>query len=252
MAGVTEREQAKRPWITFRTPAEIHNYEPPEGHILVGDHHLVKGSVSAMGGAPGTGKSRASVALGQAGATQRDWFGYKVHRRFKTMIVQNENGSHRLKQELQDIKDDLDGHVLISEPPPFGLNFGNPEFRGQLSQEITQFEPDVLIIDPWNAVVRGQKQEDYMDAFEWIQSVVPQDNRKPAIVIVAHTRKPKTDETLFWSRPAKPVGRFLRTGICTQERLRSAVSIGRHRRQSCCLDLLQEQRWRDGAAFGVD
>ena len=59
---------------------------------LVGDQHITRGSIFIIGGAPGVGKSRAAVALAEAGATSHDWFGLKVHSRFKTLIVQNENG----------------------------------------------------------------------------------------------------------------------------------------------------------------
>jgi hypothetical protein len=188
------KETEKKVRIVFRTPAELRAYNPPKGFELVGDFHVVKGSVFVIGGAPGVGKSRAAVALALAGATQRDWFGHRVHRTFKTMIIQNENGSHRLKKELTEIGKSMDDCVLISDPPPYGMGFNNLEFREQVKAAIATFKPDVLFIDPWTAAVRGQKQEDYTEAFEWIQSVVPQGDDKPAIGIIAHTRKPRPDE----------------------------------------------------------
>ena len=79
--------------IEFRSPLQLKAFMPPPGLVLAGDFHIVKGSVSVIGGAPGVGKSRAAVALAVAGATQSDWFGLKVHRRFKVFIVQTENGA---------------------------------------------------------------------------------------------------------------------------------------------------------------
>ena len=81
-----------RPLIEFRKPSQLKAFVPPAGSVLVGDCHIVRGSVFVIGGAPGVGKSRAGVALAEAGATGLDWFGLKVHRKFKTMIIQNENG----------------------------------------------------------------------------------------------------------------------------------------------------------------
>jgi hypothetical protein len=175
--------------INFLRPSEILAYEPPAGSVLVGDNHIVKGDVFVIGGAPGIGKSRSAVSLAEAGARGADWFGYEVHRKFKTMVLQNENGQHRLKNELSDIKADMEDWVRISPPPPLGLQWTRKEFRDQLRRAIEDFQPDVFIIDPWNATARDNTQKDYLEAFELIQTVLPSGDRKPALGIVAHTRK---------------------------------------------------------------
>ena len=180
--------------ISFMTPAEIRSYEPPEGSVLVGNNHIVKGELFAIGGHPGVGKSRASVALAQAGATAMPWFGLDTHRKFKTMIIQNENGKHRLKSEISDIPDSMEGFVSISCPPTFGFQFDSQIFRDQLASLIDEFKPDVFLLDPWNAIARKTGQEDYLAAFESLQSVMPTGNDKPAIGIISHTRKPKPEE----------------------------------------------------------
>jgi hypothetical protein len=138
----------EEPLISFLRPSEIVSYQIPQGSVLVGDNHIVRGAVCVIGGAPGVGKSRAAVALAQAGATGEPWFGHEVHRRFKTMILQNENGRHRLKLEVSDISANLEEWVRISPPPPYGLCFNNAEFRDQLGFYIREFKPDVVIIDP--------------------------------------------------------------------------------------------------------
>jgi replicative DNA helicase len=51
-------------------------YNPPPGSILLGDSHLVKGNVSVLAGPPGVGKSRAALALAEAGACGFSWFNY--------------------------------------------------------------------------------------------------------------------------------------------------------------------------------
>ena len=110
--------------IEFRSPLQLKNFTPPPGLVLLGDHHILKGNVFVIGGAPGVGKSRASVALAVAGATQSDWFGFTVHRRLKVLIVQNENGEFRLSREFADLDcEALENFIRICPPPPYGFCF---------------------------------------------------------------------------------------------------------------------------------
>ena len=182
-------------WIEFCNPSELKNYLPPENLILVGDCHIVRGSTFVIGGPPGIGKSRASVALGVAGATASDWFGLKIHRKFKTMILQCENGRFRLSNEFSAFNcDELDEWMKMSPPPPFGLSFDKREFRDALKKNLDQFKPDVFKIDPWNGAARDDKAKDYLETFELIRSLLPTGDDAPALGIVAHTRKPRSDE----------------------------------------------------------
>ena len=96
-------QEAHEPLIEFKSPLELKNFVPPPGNVLLGDCHITKRSVFVMGGAPGVGKSLASVALAIAGASVWDWFGLAVHRQFKTMIVQTENGQFRLSREFAEL-----------------------------------------------------------------------------------------------------------------------------------------------------
>jgi hypothetical protein len=68
------------------------------------------------------------------------------------------------------------------------------DFRAQLSAAIQKFQPDVIILDPWNAAARDDRQKDYLDTFAMIRSIIPAGDDSPAIGVVAHTRKPKGDE----------------------------------------------------------
>jgi hypothetical protein len=188
-------QEAPRPLIEFKRPSELRNFVPPPGIMLVGDCHIVRGSVFVIGGAPGVGKSRASVALAEAGATSRDWFGLTVERTFKTIIIQTENGLFRLSKEFSELDcEALEDYVRICEPPPFGLCLERDDFKTQLSTAIREFQPNVVIFDPWNAVARDEKAREYLGTFNQLRSVLPLGDDAPALGIVAHTRKPKTDE----------------------------------------------------------
>jgi hypothetical protein len=187
----------EKPLIEFRSPSELKAYKPPEGQLLVGDYHIVRGQSFVIGGAPGVGKSRSSVDLAVAGAVIRDFFGMPVHRGFKTMIVQTENSETRLSMEFAKLScDAIDDFIRICPPPPFGLPFRRSDFREQLTEAIAAFAPDLVEFDPWNAVAQRQQQEDYLEAFELLNCVLPQGDAAPALGIVAHTRKPRPDERL--------------------------------------------------------
>jgi hypothetical protein len=161
---------------------------------LIGDCHIVRGSVFVIAGPAGVGKSRATLALALAGVTRGDWFGYSVKRPFKTYILQSENSELRIKTELQEINDKrLSGQLRITKPPPYGLCFQQRAFRDQLKAELERFEPDLVIIDPWNSVVHDDKSRDYLETYHLLRQVIPAGDCGPALGIVAHVRKPQVN-----------------------------------------------------------
>ena len=195
MMNAETLREPERPLIEFRSPLQLKNFTAPAGLVLAGDFHIVKGSVFVIGGAPGVGKSRAAIALAVAGATRSDWFGLKVHRTFKMLIVQTENGEFRLAREFAELDcEALENFVRVCPPPPYGLCFKREDFRQQLGAAIADFKPDLVGFDPWNAAAREQDSREYLDTFDALKSVLPLGDNAPALAIVAHTRKPKTDE----------------------------------------------------------
>lgn len=188
-------EESIRRFIEFHSPLDLRNYKPPNDVVLVGESHITRGGVFVIGGCPGVGKSRASVALAVAGATGQPWFGLSVPRRFKTLIIQNENGRLRLANEFAALNcEQLSEWVRVSAPPPYGLAFDHPDFCSQLRAAIEEFGPDVVMIDPWNAAARDEKAREYLETFDRIRAVIPAGDTGPALGIVAHTRKPKSEE----------------------------------------------------------
>jgi hypothetical protein len=199
--GRTERESpppsVERPkvMVEFLSPSQLKAMPVPEGAKLVGDYHVERGSPFVLGGAPGVGKSRAAVALAVAGATGADWFGLPVHRRFRTMILQAENGPVRLKNEFGDLDCTvLDQWMCVAPQPPYGLAFMDRHFLTQLRAAVRAFKPDVFIVDPWNQCVKDSTERDYSEGFDRVRSCLPVGEDCPALGIVAHTRKPRLGE----------------------------------------------------------
>jgi hypothetical protein len=186
--------------VDFWTCERFLSYQIPSDYNLLGDFHIQKGMPFVLAGAPGTGKSRAAVALAIAGAMGEgtDWFGLPVHTRFRTMILQCENGPVRLRRELEDIQlpQDirLNDWLRISPPPPEGFRFDTPEFIAQLRFAIDDFQPHLFILDPWTRLAEDDRQADYRRAFDMLLNALPYGDSRPAVGIVAHTRKPRADE----------------------------------------------------------
>jgi hypothetical protein len=184
-----------KPLISFYSPKQLFSYSPPDNIQLIGDYHLIKdtGFVSVIGGPAGVGKSLTATALAVAGAEGKgEWFGHKVHRQFKTMIIQTENGMFRLSRNFKELDCDvLEEYVRICDPPPMGLAFRREEFYLAVRNEIAKFSPDVVVLDPFNSVARDQEQRTYLETIDLVRSVLPINT---SLVIIAHTRKPQPNE----------------------------------------------------------
>lgn len=181
-------------FLEYKTPGECASWIMPKDFNLVGDFHLARGGISIIGGVPGCGKSRTLAGLGIAGATGEPWMGHEVHSRFKTLIIQAENGPARLKAEFTDIQSglstNLDDWIRVTPPGRAGLPLHDPGFRLELRSFIQEFKPGVVAFDPWNRIVMDDRQKDYRAAIDWLMEILPEEiEDKPAVAIVAHLRK---------------------------------------------------------------
>lgn len=182
----------QREWITFQSPAQCKAWKPPANWILVGDCHVTRGDITILAGPPGCGKSRSLNTLAIAGARGKpgSWLGMPVQTQFKTMICQAENGLYRLRQDWFDFATpNLEEHVRVCDPPPYGFQFGNPEFRAALAAKIEQWKPDVVAVDPWNRVSGDDGAADFTTALDQLRSVCAKLKNPPAFVIVHHFKK---------------------------------------------------------------
>ncbi|MCW5554470.1 MAG: AAA family ATPase [Verrucomicrobiae bacterium] len=169
---------------------------------LIGDNEICTGydGVALMAGPGGSGKSLCTLTLALAGALGTGfWMGRKVHRQFRTLIIQAENGLFRLKTEFEALKRqhpdvDLDAWIAISEPPEGGLPFHRGDFRTAVREAVARFKPDLVVIDPWAQVASDDGSKEVVDKLAEIRSCFPAGDECPGLCIVAHTKKPRAEE----------------------------------------------------------
>ncbi|MCX6853946.1 MAG: hypothetical protein NTV80_03470 [Verrucomicrobia bacterium] len=147
--------EGKKKFLHFYKPSELAAYETPEDVPLIGDLHIYRGGIFVLGGAPGVGK-----------CTE-----YKHHCEVPGL------------DEWVRVSGDVDTFA-----------FESPDFCEEFRVEVAAFAPDVIVLDPWNRAARDCMEKDFRQAFENIIACLPEGSARPALVIVAHTRKPRMGE----------------------------------------------------------
>ena len=191
-----------RPRLKIWRADDILKHEIPAHLTLVGDNEISMGydGVVVLGGPGSSGKSLCVASLALAGARGKGtWMGRKVHRKFKTLIIQAENGITRLKKEVEALTEnnpgvDIHGHVFFSEPPEGGLPFHHPDFRTAVRRALAELQPDLVVVDPWSQVATEDAAKEVVDKLAEIRSCFPAGDACPGLLIVAHTKKPRAGE----------------------------------------------------------
>jgi hypothetical protein len=185
-------------------PADILNHVPNPHCQLVGDNEIFTGyeGITVVAGPGSSGKSLAVLSLALAGARGEGlWMGRKVHRRFKTLMIQAENGARRLKEDIglliknhPELRDEIHESIFITDPPEGGLPFHHPEFKAAVRRACDEFKPDLVVVDPWSQVASEDGQKEVVEKLTEIRSCFPGGDDCPALLIIAHTKKPRADE----------------------------------------------------------
>jgi len=183
---------------------ELMKWTQPAHTALVGDNEIKMGyeGVCVVGGPGSSGKSLCVSALALAGAMGcGTWMGRKVHRKFKTLIIQAENGSGRLKKEVSafvknhpEFRKQIEDSIFFSDPPEGGLPFHKHEFRAAVRRAIEDLKPDLVVIDPWSQVATEDAANEVVDKINEIRSCFPGGDACPGLLIVAHTKKPRAED----------------------------------------------------------
>jgi len=187
LAGAAVNAEPRK-LIPIVTAKELRDYKPDPRTFLVGANMIRRGELTVLAGWGGLGKSRLLTTLAVAGAKGRgDWMGYEVKRQFRTLVLQSQNSMDRLKSELSGLPEYINDNIRFSAP--ISLNFDRPDFRAELRRILQRWPCDVLGLDPWNVIAKDDDLPSCLAAIENIKDCLPEGDG-PALVVVAHLRKP--------------------------------------------------------------
>lgn len=192
----------KAPALKIWRASELQAYQPPPHLQLVGDNEIFMGydGVVLLAGPGSSGKSLAVDALALAGAIGKgEWMGRKVHRKFRTLIIQAENGTRRMKRMMEEMQRnhpdvDIENCIFVSSPPEGGIPFHRPEFREAVRGAVREFQPDLVVVDPWSQVATEDAAKEVVDKLAEIRSCFPEGDACPCLLVVAHTKKPRPED----------------------------------------------------------
>lgn len=188
---VKDKPEEKPPFRVW-TLGALAKEKEPEGWNLVGDYHITRGSITILAGSPGIGKSFATLMLAIQGAKGTgNWLGYSINCPFKTLIIQSENNLIRLVMDAKRVTlpAEFDDRVKMLEFDWGNISLGNPKLMEALRKLIMEFEPDLVILDPWNQFADDDKAKETKAAMDAIKHLLDAAPNPPACLIVAHHRK---------------------------------------------------------------
>jgi hypothetical protein len=201
---VARADSSSRPRLVIRKASERREYQPPPGIDLIGTAEIRKGheGLTIMAGPGSSGKSLLVGTLALAGAIgSGTWMGRKVHRKFKTLIIQGEVGPSRLKSQMTEFarlhpEADVDGCVFYSDPPEGGMAIADAEFWTELRRQIDELKPDLVVIDPISHLSVEDQASEVMNAIRVIRQAIGVGDDAPGILLIAHTKKPRSEESM--------------------------------------------------------
>ena len=180
---------------------EADESEPPEE--IWGGLRLAPGQLMEVIGGSGLGKSRMMLNLAVNQVLGRDFAGLPTCRRpLKWLFYGNENGFYRYRNDLRQMlkfcsseqRERLRGHIFLptmARPKDVYVSFADEENRVKLKTTIRYRDADVVVLDPWGAVIDGDELDDgdvRKTIFE-IMDVLSANVEKPtAGIILNHSR----------------------------------------------------------------
>lgn len=226
LADVSAAQQASRPRLVIRRASERIAYRPPPGLDLIGTAEIRKGheGITILAGPGSSGKSLLVGTLALAGALGTGtWMGRKVHRKFKTLVIQGEVGPMRIGNQMAEYQRmhpdaDIEDCVIYSDPPEGGFAIADAEFWASLKRTVEEVKPDLVVIDPISHLSVEDQAAEVMNAIRVIRLAVGVGEDAPGILFVAHTKKPRSEESMRGRNLAHAVSgsvAWVNTSRCT-------------------------------------
>lgn len=224
---------------------------------LIGNRWLCREGSLLISGQSGIGKSSLTMQFAIVCASGGDFFGIKVHRPLKTMIIQAENDLGDLAEQFQGV---ISGLRLPGETRKImmdnllmttNLNTTGWNFLTYLRRQIQAHKPDVVIIDPlFSFAGFDLSNQEQMSNF-LRQGLHPiQKQHGTIIVAVHHATKPRSDtpkngnaslmERAYSSHGSAELINYFREVMvltqCSQENDSYELSLSKRRKHSGMLD----------------
>ena len=180
---------------------EADDTEPPEE--IWGGLRLAPGQLMEIIGCSGIGKSRMMLNLAVNQVLGLDFAGLPTCRRPLTWLFYgNENGLYRYRHDLRLMlksctaaqRERLRGHIFLPtmhNPQDVCVSFADEYTRERLKNTIRYRHADVVVFDPWGAVIHGDELDDgdVRKTILEIVDVIAADIHKPtAGIILNHSR----------------------------------------------------------------
>ena len=180
---------------------EADDSEPPKE--VWGGLRLAPGQLMEVIGGSGIGKSRMMLNLAINQVLGRDFAGLPTCKEpLNWLFYGNENGFYRFRNDLRqmlkfctaDERERLRGHIFLptmSSSLDAYVSFTDEENRGKLKTTIQYRNADVVVFDPWGAVIHGDELDDgdVRNTIREIVEVLAAIEGKPTVgIILNHSR----------------------------------------------------------------
>ena len=180
---------------------EADESEPPEE--IWGGLHLTPGQLMEVIGGSGLGKSRMMLNLAVNQVLGRDFAGLPTCKRpLKWLFYGNENGFYRYRNDLRqmltsctaDERERLRGHIFLPTLERSGdahVSFADEDNRTKLKTTIRYRDADVVVFDPWGAIINGDELDDgdvRKTIFDIIDVLAANIHKPTAGIILNHSR----------------------------------------------------------------
>lgn len=201
---------------TTRNPFEILSdarEEPPE---IWGGLTLQRGQLMEVIGSSGLGKSRLMVNLAINQILGRDFAGMPTYSTPLTwLFFGNENSFFRYRHDLRKMmsilkteeKEKVFSHLwlpTVENPGDSYLSFADDDNIEKFKATIRQRKPDVLVLDPWGAIIDGDElsDQDVRHTLSTLLSAISECSQdKPLPVIILNHSRMGANETVKASGP---------------------------------------------------
>ena len=166
---------------------------------LIGNRWLCRGSSLVLAGQAGTGKSALLMQACLSWTLGKDFFGIKVERPLRSLVIQAENDLGDMSESFQDICNGL--HIDAEERAHIADHLAifresvatGPEFGKVLRRLIAEHRADIVFADPLMAYA-GCDLSETSEASAFLRHVIQPilDETGVIIVFMHHTGKPKS------------------------------------------------------------